>query len=116
MLSDQITAQVRQVLTAIGALLVTLGIMSPEAVGSKISFVMTIVGPAMVAASSLWSIQANLKATQIAAVNAMPEVEGVVTKNTMAGRELAKTIPDKTVAVAGTADAIAIAKPAGVTL
>ena len=111
MLSDQLTAQVRQVLTAIGALLATLGIMSPDAINSKINLVMTIVGPAMVAASSLWSIHSNLKSTQIASVNAMPEVSGVVTTNTMAGRELAKSVPEKTVAVAGSADAIAIAKP-----
>jgi len=116
MLSDQITAQIRQVLTALGALLATLGFASPDVIGSKINLIMAMVGPLMVAISSLWSIKANLKSSQIASVNAMPEVEGVVTKNTMAGRELAKSIPEKTVAVAGSADAVAIAKPAGVPL
>ena len=113
MLNDQMTAQVRQLLTAIGAILGALGYVNPEIVGNYVNSAMLLIGALMVVASSAWSIYSNLKSSLIASVNAIPEVKGVVTLNTPEGRRLADAIPDNTVAAAGTPDAAKIAKQNG---
>lgn len=52
----------------------------------------------------------NKKSQLVARVNDLPEVAGVVTKPTAAGRDLAEAVPEATVAPAGTVAAQAIAK------
>lgn len=52
-------------------------------------------------------------AEMVVAVKNMPEVAGVVTTDTPDGVALARSIPSASVASAGTADAVAIAKPTG---
>ncbi len=109
MLSDQLTAQIRGILTAIGTLLATLGVATPGVIDAKINTAMLIVGPLLMIGSSLWSVYSNLKSVQIASVAAMPEVKGVVTTSTIAGRDMANSIPGPAVAAAGTDNAKAIA-------
>lgn len=53
----------------------------------------------------------NRASSIVASAAALPDVKGVVTNNTMAGRDLAESVPDKTVVSAGTPEATAIAKP-----
>jgi hypothetical protein len=102
MLSDQVTAQIRQLLTAIGTIAGVFGLISPDLTESYVSIAMATLGPAMVIYSSGWSIYANLKSSLIRAVDAIPEVRGVVTTKDEAGRALADSIPGQTVAPAGT--------------
>lgn len=52
-------------------------------------------------------------AEMVVAVKNMPEVAGVVTTDAPDGVALARSIPSAAVASAGTADAVAIAKPTG---
>lgn len=113
MLTDQLTAQVRMLLTAIGTILGMLGVVNPEIVGNYVNTAMLVLGALMVIASSAWSIYSNLKSSIIASANAIPEVKGVITTNTTAGRTLADSIPGPTVATAGTSDAAKIAKANG---
>lgn len=113
MLNDQITAQVRQLLTAIGTILGLLGYINPEIVGNYVNSAMLVIGALMVVASSAWSIYSNLKSSIIASANAIPEVKGVITTNTPEGRRLADAVPANSVAAAGTTDAAKIAKQNG---
>jgi len=67
------------------------------------------VGVAAAILFGLWGFFTHSKTNAIAVVDAMPEVAGVVTKPTIAGRDLAQAVPSQTVAVAGTPDARSIA-------
>lgn len=57
----------------------------------------------------VWGWINRSKTNQVAAVNALPEVAGVVTTPTSAGVALATAIPSPTVAPAGTVQAATIA-------
>lgn len=106
MVDNQLTAQIRQLLTTLGTIA---GMLGYTGVASGFDLILTIIGPAMVAASVVWSIYANLKSSVITQAKAIPEVKGVVTTNTAAGRDLANSIPGQDVAPAGSTDAKAIA-------
>lgn len=103
---NQLTAQIRQLLTVLGGIAATLGYTGAV---EGINLALAIVGPAMVALSIGWSIYANLKSSVVAQAKAIPEVKGVVTTNTVEGRALANSIPGSDVAPAGTTDAKVIA-------
>lgn len=105
MLSVQIAAQIRQLLTAVGTILGLLGFSQ-----DGVNLLLAIVGPAMVVVSSAWSIYANLKTSIVVVAKSIPEVKGVVTKDTPEGRKLADAIPGPEVAAAGTQLAETIAK------
>jgi hypothetical protein len=60
----------------------------------------------------VWGLITHKKSNAVAVVNAMPEVQGVVTAPTADGRALANAVPSATVAVAGTQAAAQVAKPA----
>lgn len=57
----------------------------------------------------VWGMKAHTQTSTVAAANAIPEVQGVIVASTTAGMALAQSIPEKSVAVAGTADATAVA-------
>lgn len=52
----------------------------------------------------------HTKTNAVAVVDAMPEVAGVVTKPSVAGRSLAAAVPSSTVATAGTPAAASISR------
>lgn len=52
----------------------------------------------------------NRATSLVAATDALPGVKGVVTDNTIVGRDLANSIPSESVAAAGTVNATALAK------
>lgn len=52
----------------------------------------------------------HTKANAVAVVDAMPEVAGVLTKPTVAGRDLAAAVPSPTVVPAGTPAAASISR------
>lgn len=58
----------------------------------------------------VWSVVARTKTNMVLAVNALPEVKGVVTMPTTAGAALATSIPSSTVVTAGTQGAADVAK------
>jgi hypothetical protein len=66
-------------------------------------------GPLVTIAAGWWAAHRSSKAVQVANVNAMPEVKGVVTTATPEGRALADAIPSPTVAAAGTPAAANVA-------
>ena len=106
MFNDQLTAQIRQLLTTVGTIAGMLGFTGAV---DGINTALAIIGPAMVCISLGWSIYANLKTSIIASAKAIPEVKGVVTTNTVEGRALANSIPGSDVAPAGSTDAKVIA-------
>lgn len=73
-----------------------------------------IIGLAVAVGPIVWTIVDNTKRKQVANVEAMPEVKGVVTQPTVAGKALAESVvngkPNPTVAPAGTTAAAAIAR------
>lgn len=69
-----------------------------------------IVGAAATLVSLLWSLRSKTERNVVVAANAMPNVAGVITNDTPAGKQLAKDVPDPAVASAGSASAKAIAK------
>lgn len=60
--------------------------------------------------TSAWGVVAKRQGSLIATVDALPDVAGVITKPTLAGRELAKDVPSATVVPAGTEAAAAIVR------
>lgn len=70
------------------------------------------VSPLATIAMGWWAAHRSSPASQVASVNALPDVKGVVTMPTPAGRALANANPSPTVAAAGTAAATAVASAA----
>lgn len=70
-------------------------------------------GLALMLFSLGWSAYERTKARRVAKVNAMPEVAGVVTKDSVAGLALANSIPSPTVVPAGTIAATNVAQTTG---
>lgn len=68
-----------------------------------------IVGGIIAFAGVLWGIKVNTSASLVASVDGLEQVQGVVTKPTIEGRELAKSIPSATVVPAGTPAAASVA-------
>jgi len=61
--------------------------------------------------AATWGMLSHSTTNIVAVANALPEVQGVITTSTVAGKALAESIPADTVAVAGTSAATAVAKP-----
>lgn len=94
---------VRQLLPALGSMLATYGYMT-DAKWQVIS------GMILNALSLIWMIVNNTTSALTAAVDDLPGVQGVVTKDTQEGRELARSVPSATVVPAGTVAAKDLAK------
>ncbi len=100
--TDQISGILRAIFAAVGGWLVSKGVVDAE-IWAMVS------GALVTLAVAGWSWYVHKQSTKIATVNAMPDVKGVITNNTQAGRELAASVPSTTVAPAGTAQATAVA-------
>lgn len=61
-------------------------------------------------AVGIYTFIKSSKSNQVATVNAMPEVKGVITKDTKEGKALAESVPSESVQAAGTVQAAAITK------
>src|SRR5262249_61120647 len=108
--SQQMPALVQKILLAVGSIATYLGLVSADQMGQLTSSILAIVGPLSTIATIAWSIAGKTQPKLVAAVNAMPEVKGVVTTDTTAGRELAHAVPSNTVVAAGTPAAAQIAQ------
>lgn len=102
---EQFKSAVRWALTLLGTFLVTHGVGS-DALWEPI------IGAAITLVPFVWSMIRHTKIGTILAANSLDEVQGVVTKATPDGKELAAEIPLASVAPAGSTDAAFIAKAA----
>lgn len=69
-----------------------------------------ITGGVLMATPAIWGVVTNRRASQVAKVNAMPEVAGVITKPSTEGLALANSVPSPTVVPAGTIAATTVAQ------
>lgn len=69
----------------------------------------TVIGGGIAFVATIWAAIATRKTSMVASVNSMPEVAGVVTTNTTAGKAMAESVPSATVVPAGSSQAAAIA-------
>lgn len=102
-MNEQMLGTLRDICKLIGAALVTKGAVT------AVDWT-TYTGIILALAPLAWSFYERTKARMIAKVDALPEVAGVIPKNTPEGIALAKEVPSITVAPAGTIAAVAIAK------
>lgn len=109
MTQDQLLSQLRQLIQALGAIATALGY-SSTSIGAWTATALQLAGPAAMVGAYLWSMWARRKTAMVAAVDAMPEVAGVVTKNSQDGYDLAAAVPSATVVPANTNAAAAVAK------
>ncbi len=58
---------------------------------------------------AVWGLFSHTEVATVAAANALPAVQGVITTPTIEGKALAEAIPAETVAIAGTPAATAVA-------
>jgi len=103
--TDQIMGQIRHILSGLGAVAVTLGIMSAGAVEAWTQVIVSIVGAALLLGGLIWSLFAHTNASTVAAAAAIPEVQKIETVNSPEGRALKASVPDSrevVVAPAGT--------------
>lgn len=75
----------------------------------------TLIATAASLVMGAWGIFVHSKTNAVAVVDAMPEVAGVVTKPTVAGRDLAQAVPSSTVTPAGSPAAKSLAGAPGST-
>ena len=99
---EQVLSAVRWFFATIGPLLVTHGYVG-ESMLSLISGALISLVPL------IWGFITHTQANDVAKVNAMTEVKGVITQPTVEGKALAASIPSITVAPAGSTDATAVA-------
>ncbi len=113
--SQQVATTVRWAVTAFGATAAgfvagkgwasagdVLGVLQSDTFIQGVSAVISLV-------ALVWGLFRHTEKNQIAATDAIPTVAGVITKDTPAGRELARAIPSATVATAGTPKAKIVA-------
>lgn len=101
--AQQVQDSIRTLLAAVAGAALNHGIIS----GSTFSLIM---GSLAILVPWIWGILTHTKSNQVATVDAMPEISGVVTTKTPDGAKLAASIPSTTVVMAGTPDAAAVAK------
>lgn len=99
---EQIAGVLRAVLPALLAYAVGKGWVSSSSVADITAGIIAV-------GAALWSIFAHTTTQQVANVNAMPAVAGVITAKTPEGVALAQAIPSATVAPAGSPTAGSIA-------
>jgi hypothetical protein len=80
-----------------------LGVLSSDTFIQAVGAIVTVVPLA-------WGLFRHREQGVAAAADSMPNVAGVITKDTPAGEKLAKAVPSPTVTVAGSAKAATIAK------
>jgi hypothetical protein len=107
---DQLLSVVRAVMQIVGTGLMTTGIGGITSEGWS-----TITGGVLMIAPVVWGIFAHSESGAVAAVDRLAKnpdssVKGVILSPTVAGEELAKSLPGNTTAPAGTLTAVEIAK------
>jgi hypothetical protein len=110
-MQNQLDAQLRNLLQAIGAILTTLGVLQPGMADTWVPILLQIIGPLSMIGGVVWAYLSNRPKAIAAAADSLPGVAGVVTTNTPEGRALAEAVPSRTVATAGTVQAKAIVNP-----
>lgn len=91
---DQVVAQLRLLLPALGSMAIMLGIMSPDLVGKWTTLILTAIGPAMIIGGMIWSLIANSKKSIITSVANMPEVQKIKLEPTVEARQLEAVTPE----------------------
>jgi len=112
---SQVASAIRWLVTAFGAVIAgwiagkgwasandVLGVLSSDTFIQGIGAVIALV-------SLVWGLFRHTEANQVAAVNKMDTVAGVITKDTPEGKKLAKAVPGSTVAPEGSPAAKAVA-------
>lgn len=100
---DQISGLLQRILMFAGGLAVGKGWISEE-------LMTQIVGAIIGIGGILWGVKVNTKTALVQSVNAMPEVQAVITKPTPEGVGLASAVPAGSVVPAGTTMASDLAK------
>lgn len=110
--TEQKLAALRNLLQALGGvgLILFPTLITADQLSEAVGYTMTIVSAGTSLSTFVWDIIGKSNKNLVAATNALPEVKGVVTQPTAAGRELAAAVPGQSVAPAGSADAQQIAK------
>lgn len=93
MSNEQIIGLIRQILPVFGGIAVTLGWFTSDQVSAATATILQIAGPVLIVVSSIWSLLSKTKASLVATVAAMPEVNSVKTEATVAGAALARSAP-----------------------
>ena len=115
--SEQIKSAIRWLIATFGAAVATyiatkigartgdvLTILNSDAIAQFLTFVV------LSLLALVWGLISRSEKNVAAAASAMPNVAGVITKDTPQGAALAKAVPDPAVTQAGSAKAKAIAK------
>ena len=110
---EQVNSGVRYVIATFGGMIAGWGASRGWLTADQIMAVFNselFIGLIVAGVTSVWGIIARSKKNQIASVAAMPEVKAVVTTATIAGREMAASVPAAEVVTAGTSQATELAK------
>ena len=91
MTSDMIMGLLRQVLPAVGMLLVTLGYVDQGTADSLMNEFLLAVGALLTLAGSAWALQANTKASILQSAADMPEVRSIELKDADLKRKLSSS-------------------------
>lgn len=117
--NEQVKSGVRWVLAALGGTFFGVFISKGWVTAEQVQALMTnetlvgiIASGVMSLGGLVWGLISRKESNMVAAVNAMPDVQGVVTTPTPEGRALAAAVPSPTVVTAGTGAATAVAKAA----
>ncbi len=111
---EQILEQLKLLLPAVGGLLTMLGIMTPAESAKWITSIMNAAGPAMILGGMIWGALDKRQSSLVAKVDALAKspdspVVGVIVSPTVAGKELANSLPGNTTVPAGTVQASELA-------
>jgi hypothetical protein len=85
MSSDQILALIRQILPVLGGIAVTFGWLTPGQVETTTATVLSIAGPALIIASTIWSVVAHTQANTLTSAAAIPNVKTITLDPMVAG-------------------------------
>jgi hypothetical protein len=112
---EQVKSALRWVLTTGGGYLLALAVQkgwftadNAKGIASLFSSEF-VVGLISAGGALIWSMIAKTAPNLVSTVDNLPQVEGVITKPTEEGKELAKAVPSSTVVPAGTTAAKSIA-------
>lgn len=115
--NEQITSIIRQVMLVVAGMISGVTFISKFFTPDQVVSILTsdtvigvLVSLATGGIASAWAIITRSNKNLVASADAVPGVQGVITKPTTEGRELAQSIPSPTVVSAGTADAATVAQ------
>ena len=111
---EQILEQLKLLLPAIGGLLTMMGLLTPAESAKWITTIMNAAGPMMILGGMIWGVLDKRQKSLVAKVDALAKdqnspVIGVIVSPTVAGKELANSLPGNTTVPAGTVQASELA-------